>query len=71
MKQNLHNVNVSGKAASGDTVAAEEFLNLFSEIAEEGGYLSEHVFNVNVTGLFWKNMLTAPTLQKKKISVWF
>jgi len=56
MKQNLHNVNISGKAASADTVAAEEFLNLFSEITEEGGYLPEHVFNVDKTGLFWKRM---------------
>jgi hypothetical protein len=43
---NLHNVNVSGVAASADIVATEEFLNLFGEIIEECGYLLEHVFNV-------------------------
>jgi hypothetical protein len=33
-------------------VAAEEFIYLFSEIIEEGGYLLEQVFNVDETGLF-------------------
>jgi hypothetical protein len=29
-----------------DTAAVEEFLNLFGEITEEGGYLLEQAFNV-------------------------
>jgi hypothetical protein len=43
-------MHVSGEAVSADTVAAEEFLNLFSELIEKGVYLPEHVFNVDDTG---------------------
>jgi hypothetical protein len=38
-------VNVTGEAASADTVAAEAFVNLFSEIIDESGCLPEQVFN--------------------------
>jgi hypothetical protein len=41
---NLHNMNISGEAASADIMAAEQFLNVVSEITE-GRYLPEHVFN--------------------------
>jgi hypothetical protein len=45
-RADLLNVNVSGEARNADTVAAEEFPHLFSEIIEEGGHLPEQVFNV-------------------------
>lgn len=35
-------------------MAAEEFLNLSSEMIEVSAFLPEHVFTVDMTGLFWK-----------------
>ncbi|XP_069397046.1 tigger transposable element-derived protein 1-like [Delphinus delphis] len=53
-RANLH--NVSGEAASADTVAAQEFPEMLREILDEGLYLPEQVFNVDETGLYWKRM---------------
>ena len=55
-RANLHNVKVSGEAASEDTVAAREFPETLREIIDEGTYLPEQVFNVDETGLYWKRM---------------
>ena len=38
-RANLHNVKVSGEAASADTVAAWEFPEMLREIIDEGTYL--------------------------------
>ena len=38
-RANLHNVKVSGEAASADTVAAREFPEMLREIIDEGTYL--------------------------------
>ena len=54
---NLHNIKVSGEAASADTVAAREFPETLEEITGEGVYLPELFFNVDETGLYWKRML--------------
>jgi hypothetical protein len=62
-------VNVSGKAASADTMTAEEFLNLFGEIIEEGGYMPEQVANADETGLFWKRMPDSAYSVKEEKSV--
>ena len=53
---NLHNLKVSGKASSGDMVAAQEFPEMLREIFDEGTHLPEQVFNVDETGLYWKRM---------------
>ncbi|XP_067932973.1 tigger transposable element-derived protein 1-like [Watersipora subatra] len=55
-RANLHNVSVSGEAASADTEAAERFPQVLKEIIEEGGYSAKQIFNVDETGLFWKKM---------------
>ncbi|XP_057651162.1 tigger transposable element-derived protein 1-like [Diorhabda carinulata] len=55
-RNNLHNIKITGEAASGDTKAADEFLAILKKIIEEGNYPPELVFNVDKTGLFWKRM---------------
>ena len=55
-RANLHNVKVSGEAASADMVAAQEFPEMLRETVDEGTYLPEQVFNVDETGPYWKRM---------------
>ena len=55
-RANLHNVKVSGEAASADMVAAQEFPEMLREIIDEGVYLPKQVFNVDETGQYWKRM---------------
>ncbi|XP_059939309.1 tigger transposable element-derived protein 1-like isoform X2 [Mesoplodon densirostris] len=62
----LHNVKVSDKAASTDTVAAREFPETLREIIDEGAYLPEQVFNVDETGLYWKRMPDRSYISKEE-----
>ena len=64
-RANLHNVKVSGEAASVDMVAAQELPETLQETTEEGAYLSEQVFNVDETGLFWKRMPDGSYISKE------
>uniref|UniRef100_A0A3B3WHD8 DDE-1 domain-containing protein n=1 Tax=Poecilia mexicana TaxID=48701 RepID=A0A3B3WHD8_9TELE len=57
-------ISMHGEAASADTDVAEEFVNKFKAIIEEGGYKSEQVFNMNETGLFWKRMPSRTFIMK-------
>jgi transposase-like protein len=50
----LHNIKVTGEAASADTVAATEFPKALAEIIDDENYLPQQVFNVDETGLYWK-----------------
>uniref|UniRef100_A0A671Y3U3 DDE-1 domain-containing protein n=1 Tax=Sparus aurata TaxID=8175 RepID=A0A671Y3U3_SPAAU len=53
----LKSVSLQGEATSADTAGAEAYVNnKFKVIIEEGGYKPEQVFNMDVTGLFWKRM---------------
>ncbi|GFW17780.1 tigger transposable element-derived protein 1 [Trichonephila clavipes] len=54
-RNNLHNIKITGQAASGDTKAIAEFPAKLKTI-EQGNYPPELVFNVDETGLFWKRM---------------
>uniref|UniRef100_K7GC45 HTH CENPB-type domain-containing protein n=1 Tax=Pelodiscus sinensis TaxID=13735 RepID=K7GC45_PELSI len=54
MHANLHNVKLSGEAASADSKAAEPFIEELDKLIKEGNYFPEHIFNVDETGLFWK-----------------
>jgi hypothetical protein len=51
-RANLHNIKVSGKAASADDKGAADFVMTFAKIIEDGNYSAEQVFNVDETGLF-------------------
>uniref|UniRef100_K7FCS9 HTH CENPB-type domain-containing protein n=1 Tax=Pelodiscus sinensis TaxID=13735 RepID=K7FCS9_PELSI len=53
---NLYNVKITGEADAADIEAAESFPAIFETIIKEGGYLSQQVFNLNETGLYWKHM---------------
>ena len=55
-RNNLHNIQITGEAASGDAKAAAEFPAILKTIIERGNYRPELVFNVDETGLFWKRM---------------
>uniref|UniRef100_K7GEK8 HTH CENPB-type domain-containing protein n=1 Tax=Pelodiscus sinensis TaxID=13735 RepID=K7GEK8_PELSI len=50
MRPNLHNVKLSGEAASADSKAAETFIEELDKL------IREQIFNVDETGLFWKKM---------------
>lgn len=52
----IHSVVRHGEAASSDVKAAEDFLKTFSELMETKGFIPQHVFNCDETGLFWKKM---------------
>ncbi|XP_042226459.1 tigger transposable element-derived protein 1-like [Homarus americanus] len=53
---NLHNINMTGEAASADTDSAHKYPAELKKIIDEGGYTPEQVYNVVETGLFWKRM---------------
>ena len=55
-RNNLHNIQITGEAASGDTKAAAAFPATLRAIIERGNYSPELVFNFDETGLFWKRM---------------
>ncbi|GFY46125.1 hypothetical protein TNIN_171 [Trichonephila inaurata madagascariensis] len=46
-RNNLHNIKITGEAASGDTKAAAEFPAKLKTIIEQGNYPPELVFNVD------------------------
>ena len=54
----MHNVKLVEERASADHDASKAFPAELVSLIEEKGYLLEQVFNVDETGLFWKNMLT-------------
>ncbi|KFD46494.1 hypothetical protein M513_12636, partial [Trichuris suis] len=54
----LHNVKMSGEAASADSKAAAQFPATLRGIIEQGGYTDRQIFNVDETALFWKRMPT-------------
>uniref|UniRef100_K7FJD3 HTH CENPB-type domain-containing protein n=1 Tax=Pelodiscus sinensis TaxID=13735 RepID=K7FJD3_PELSI len=56
MRANLHNVKLSGEAASADSKAAESFIKVLDKLIKEGNYFPQQIFNVDETGLFWKKM---------------
>ncbi|XP_045116125.1 tigger transposable element-derived protein 1-like [Portunus trituberculatus] len=63
---NLHNVKVSGEAASADVKAAEEFPGKLAEMICQGGYTPQQIFNVDETGLYWKKMPDRTYISKEE-----
>jgi hypothetical protein len=55
-RHNLHNIKLKGEAASSDITAARDYPKILKQIIEEGEYVSEQIFNVDETGLYWKRM---------------
>ncbi|GLV42305.1 cag [Carabus blaptoides fortunei] len=56
IRANLHHFKMTGDAASADINAANEFREKLKRIIDEGGYCAQQIFNIGVTGLFWKKM---------------
>lgn len=52
----LHNICLTGEAASADEEAAKLYIPVIRQIIEEGGYNDDQIFNADETGLFWKKM---------------
>ncbi|XP_042211880.1 tigger transposable element-derived protein 1-like, partial [Homarus americanus] len=55
-RNKLHSVVRHGEAASVDKDAAREHHDIFLKVIQEGGFVSQQVFNCDETGLFWKKM---------------
>lgn len=64
----LHNLKVSGEAASSDQPAANAFKPLLKERIEEGGYSAKQVLNFDETGLYWKKMSSRTFIAKEEKS---
>ncbi|XP_066450519.1 tigger transposable element-derived protein 1-like [Eleutherodactylus coqui] len=68
-RNNLHNIKVTGEAASADTVAAQEFPATLKEIIKEGAFSPQQIFNVDETGLYWKKMPDRTYISKEEKSM--
>ncbi|XP_066445361.1 tigger transposable element-derived protein 1-like [Eleutherodactylus coqui] len=68
-RNNLHNIKVTGEAASADTVAAQEFPATLKEIIQEGVFSPQQIFNVDETGLYWKKMPDRTYISKEEKSM--
>ena len=55
-RRNRHSVKITGETASADMQAADEFSTNLQAITERCNYPTHLVFNVDDTGLFWKQI---------------
>jgi hypothetical protein len=53
---NLHNIKMTGEAASADKGAAKYFPQILKDIIKGGGYSPKQIYNDDETGLHWKRM---------------
>lgn len=67
-RQNLHNIKLTGEAASADTVAASAYPKILKDLIGSGKYLPSQVFNADETGLFWKRMPSRTFISKEEKS---
>ncbi|MEE6461462.1 hypothetical protein FKM82_001295 [Ascaphus truei] len=68
-RANLHNIKVTGEAASADEESAKTFPVTLAKIIEDGGYCARQVFNVDETGLYWKKMPSRSYIAKEEKSM--
>lgn len=61
-RQNLHNIKLTGEAASADTVAASAYPKILKDLIGSGKYLPSQVFNA----FFGKGCLAELLYPKKK-----
>lgn len=59
-RNNLHNIQIRGEAASANESAWVAYPEKSKKIIEDGGYFPNQVFNANENGLFWKKMSVKP-----------
>jgi len=55
-----------GESASADLEEAEKYPVVLGEIVERENYIPKWIFNVNVTGLFWKRMQTPTSISMQE-----
>ena len=59
-------MSLCGEAASADKAAARHYVeDVFPKIIEENGYLTEQVFNMDESGLFWKGCRPNISIQER------
>ncbi|XP_068222129.1 tigger transposable element-derived protein 1-like [Palaemon carinicauda] len=64
----LHSLPLYGEAASADQEAVLRYVKeKFPKLIKDGGFLTEQVFNMDETGLFWKSMPYRTFLYKDKV----
>jgi hypothetical protein len=51
------------------TLTAEQYREKFKKILEDGGFVSQHVFNCDETGLFWKKMSCRTYITKEETTL--
>jgi hypothetical protein len=61
----LHNLKLTGEAASADIHAASTFPAELAKLIEQSGYCASKIFNVDETTLFWKKMPETTFLAKE------
>lgn len=65
-RNNFHNIQIRGEAASADESASAAYPEKFKKIIEDGGYCPDQVFNADETGLFWKKMPSRTYIAKSE-----
>uniref|UniRef100_A0A5S6R161 DDE-1 domain-containing protein n=1 Tax=Trichuris muris TaxID=70415 RepID=A0A5S6R161_TRIMR len=68
-RSQFHNIRVKGEAASADIGAAAAYPSELSNIIEEGGCMSQQIFNIDETGLYWKKMPSRSFIAKEERSM--
>ena len=69
-RSGIHNVKLAGEAASANTEAAREYIKIFKEIGETGGYSPKQVFNADETGLLEKDAISIVHIPIRKYNAW-
>ena len=64
----LHNIKVTGEAASANKEAADKFKPELEKCIEEKGYSKKQVINYDETGLYWKRMTSKTYIDKEEKS---
>ncbi|KAK3890069.1 hypothetical protein Pcinc_005984 [Petrolisthes cinctipes] len=63
-RKEIRNVNLTGEAASADSVAAGNFPQILKDTIEEGGYDPECIYNMDECGLQYKKMPTSTFISR-------
>jgi len=65
-RSGIHGVVRHGEAVSANQKATEEFVQDFSDYVKGNGFIPQHVFNCDETGLFWKKMPRRTNITKEE-----